>query len=144
MCLCSFSLGQQQRVISLLRITPSPTSSVSVLLSRLDISSMRENFQQSRQAQLYLFLSLVSLKFFSTMLNLTMHHASIYQYHNVNHSAINFHVRGTLRHAGLPTPSNVRVTGFTNSSVSLAWDYPPPPSLAIQSFLVASYNVKNS
>ena len=74
-----------------------------------------------------------------------MHHASIYQYHNVNHSAINFHVRGTLRHAGLPTPSNVRVTGFTNSSVSLAWDYPPPPSEAIQSFLVASYNnIKNS
>ena len=38
--------------------------------------------------------------------------------------------------SGLPTPSNVRVTGSTNSSVSLAWNYPPPPFEAIQSFLV--------
>jgi len=38
---------------------------------------------------------------------------------------------------GLPTPANVRVTGSTNSSVSLAWDYPPPPSEAIQSFLIS-------
>ena len=37
---------------------------------------------------------------------------------------------------GLPTPSDVRIMGFTNSSISLTWDYPPPPSEAIQSFLV--------
>ena len=42
--------------------------------------------------------------------------------------------------AGLPTPLGIHITESTNASISLMWNYPPPPSEAIQHFLVTSMN----
>ena len=39
---------------------------------------------------------------------------------------------------GLPTPMNVNTSAVTNSSITLSWEYPPPPIQPIQSFLVST------
>ena len=41
---------------------------------------------------------------------------------------------------GLPKPVNLRMINFTNASITLTWEYPPPPFEAIESFLVYMCN----
>ena len=38
--------------------------------------------------------------------------------------------------AGLPVPTNPHITTSTNASISLMWNYPPPPSEAVEMFMV--------
>ena len=37
---------------------------------------------------------------------------------------------------GIPTPVNPHITNSTNASITLMWNYPPPPSEAVEKFLV--------
>lgn len=41
-------------------------------------------------------------------------------------------------HTGLPKPVNVGVSGQTNASLSVSWNYPPPPiGIVITNFIVS-------
>ena len=42
-----------------------------------------------------------------------------------------------MYYLGLPMPVNIRSTSISNTSVTLTWQYPPPPFQAIQGFLVS-------
>ena len=37
---------------------------------------------------------------------------------------------------GLPKPVNLHMINFTNTSITLTWEYPPPPVEPIENFLV--------
>ena len=43
-------------------------------------------------------------------------------------------------HVDLPKPVNVRISGRTNASLTVSWNYPPPPiGTVIRNFLVRSF-----
>ena len=42
-----------------------------------------------------------------------------------------------IQSVGLPKPANLRMINFTNTSITLRWEYPPPPIEAIENFLVS-------